>query len=373
MTVPPLPPLQDDGLKLHARVHDQLAQRWDDSTDVLPLMRFVQHRVLVESHAKVQPVDNSHERGLFPRPRSFLTTEYDMRLAAAEIAFRYIDTRAAMVDRGELATLLDTATPQVLNAILEGAMPTGIISNAGILRATQSKWHPDKNPMQHPLPHEVPGLVDAAIDLATRAPAPAIARAGWLAFTLLCIHPFVDGNGRTARMLFQGMAAADTPLGVDWGAVEQFSLRREDYVTGLKSGQQVKRYDPSELDPLPFMEFALECSIDGAILVLRRLESLLVEHQRLADLGWNLPHALVSIAVRLSGSATLADLDGLGFDAPELTAIVNELVTSEHLCWANQPAGRSPVRAHSKSALIDSGAMDRSFDASPALGLAGTD
>jgi Fic/DOC family len=347
MTVPPLPPLQDDGLKLHARVHDQLAQRWDDSTDVLPLMRFVQHRVLVESHAKVQPVDNSHERGLFPRPRSFLTTEYDMRLAAAEIAFRYIDTRAAMVDRGELATLLD--------------------------RATQSKWHPDKNPMQHPLPHEVPGLVDAAIDLATRAPAPAIARAGWLAFTLLCIHPFVDGNGRTARMLFQGMAAADTPLGVDWGAVEQFSLRREDYVTGLKSGQQVKRYDPSELDPLPFMEFALECSIDGAILVLRRLESLLVEHQRLADLGWNLPHALVSIAVRLSGSATLADLDGLGFDAPELTAIVNELVTSEHLCWANQPAGRSPVRAHSKSALIDSGAMDRSFDASPALGLAGTD
>lgn len=326
MTVPVLPPLDEDQLDGHARAHHRLAARWSDSIDVVPLIRLAQRRLLIESHAKVEPVERADSNpGLFPRPRSFLTREHELRMAAAEIAFRYVDTKTAMVTNGQLGSSIDAATPQVLNAMLEGTMPTGIISNAGILRATQSKWHPDNNPMDHPRPEEVPELVEAAVDLAIRAPAPAIARAGWLAFTMLCIHPFVDGNGRTARMLFQAVSSVEVPLGVDWGAVEQFSLRRVGYIDGLRSGQQVDRYHASCLNPLPFMQFALECSTAGALLVTKRLEALSEAYERRISAGGTALQALVTMSVELWGIATLAELDGLGLTAEELAEVVNEI------------------------------------------------
>jgi hypothetical protein len=353
MTVPVLPPLDQSQLDGHALAHRHLATRWSDSTDVAPLMTFLQHRLLVESHAKVEPVERAGSNaGLFPRPRSFLTPEQGLRMAAADIAFRYVDTRIAMVINGQLSSPIDAATPQVLNAMLEGTMPTGIISNAGILRATQSKWHPDNNPMEHPRPEEVPALVEAAVDFAIRAPAPAIARAGWLAFTMLCIHPFVDGNGRTARMLFQALSPAEVPLGVDWGAVEQFSLRREGYIDGLRSGQQVDRYDPNSLNPLPFMQFALGCSIDGALLVTSRLEALLAAYERRISVGGTRSQALVAMAVELWGIATLADLDGLGLTPEELTEVVNELVGLGLLGWTEVPASRTALGATRTRGLV---------------------
>jgi Fic/DOC family len=352
MTVPVLPPLDQGELDRHALAHHHLAARWSDSTAVVPLVRLLQHRLLIESHAKVAPVESGADAGLFPRPRSFLTRENDLRIAAAEIAFRYVDTKTAMVINGQLSSPIDSATPQVLNAILEGTMPTGIVSNAGILRATQSKWHPDNNPMEHPLAHEVPELVDAAVDLATRAPAPAIARAGWLAFTMLCIHPFVDGNGRTARMLFQALSPAQVPLGVDWGAVEQFALRRQGYIDGLRSGQQLDRYDPSRLDPLPFMKFALHCSIDGATLVTSRLEALLAAYERRTGVGGSPSHVLVRMAVELWGIATLAELDGLGLPSEELAGVVIELVGVGDLLWAEMPASRHPLGARCGRGLV---------------------
>jgi Fic/DOC family len=353
MTVPVLPPLHQGQLDDHAAAHRHLAERWSDSADVAPLVRLLQRRLLIESHAKVEPVERaSSNAGLFPRPRSFLTPEHELRMAAAEIAFRYVDTKTAMVTNGQLSSPIDLATPQVLNAILEGAMPTGIISNAGILRATQSKWHPDNNPMEHPRPEEVPELVEAAVDFAIRAPAPAIARAGWLAFTMLCIHPFVDGNGRTARMLFQALSSAEVPLGVDWGAVEQFSLRRDGYIDGLRSGQQVDRYDPSCLNPLPFMQFALDCSIDGALLVTSRLEALLATYERRISVGGTRLQVLVWMAVELWGIATLADLDDLGLTSEELAEVVNELVALGSLVWDEVPASRTALGATRTRGLV---------------------
>jgi Fic/DOC family len=352
MTVPMLPPLQQHELDRHAAAHRQLAERLSESAEVAPLFRFLEHRLTIESHAKLGSVGAPSGGYLFPRPRAFLSPEHHMRLAAAEIAFRYVDTKTAMVIRGQLSTPIDAATPQVLNAILEGAMPTGIISNAGILRATQSKWHPDNNPMEHPRPEEVPELVEAAIDLAARAPAPAIARAGWLAFTMLCIHPFVDGNGRTARMLFQALSSESVPLGVDWGAVEQFSLRRSEYIDGLRSGQQADRYDAEVLNALPFMQFALECSIDGAALAANRLEALRLEFHRRLDEGHDERQTLVGMAVEIWGIATLADLGGLGFSAEELTEIANELVARDVLAWNDTPAARTALGAIRGKGLV---------------------
>jgi Fic/DOC family len=353
MTVPVLPPLDQGQLDGHVVAHRHLATRWSDSTDVAPLIRLLQHRLLIESHAKVEPVERAGSNaGLFARPRSFLTPEHELRMAAAEIAFRYVDTKTAMVINGQLNSPIDAATPQVLNAMLEGTMPTGIISNAGILRATQSKWHPDNNPMEHPRPEDVPELVEAAVDFAIRAPAPAIARAGWLAFTMLCIHPFVDGNGRTARMLFQAVSPAEVPLGVDWGAVEQFSLRREGYIDSLRSGQQVDRYDANCLNPLPFMQFALDCSIDGALLVTSRLEALLAAYERRISVGGTRLQVLVWMAVELWGIATLTELNGLGFASEELAEVVNELVGLGSLAWAEVPASRTALGTKRKHGLI---------------------
>jgi Fic/DOC family len=354
MIVPVLPPLDQGDLDRHDVAHRQLATRWSDSTAVTPLARLFQHRLLIESHAKVQPVSGT-DPDLFPRPRSFLTSEHELRMAAAEVAFRFVDTKTAMVFQGQLISPIDFSTPQVLNAILEGTMPRGTISNAGILRTIQSEWLPEDSPMEHPRSEEVPELVSAAVDLATRAPAPAIARAGWLAFTILCIHPFLDGNGRTARMLFQALSSTEVPLGVDWGAVEQFSLRRQGYIESLRSGQQVERYDPRGLNALPFMQFALECSTDGALLVTARLEALLAAYERRILAGGTNWHVLVVMAVELWGIATLTELDGLGLTSEELTEVVNDLVVRNELRWAEMPASRTALGTKRAYGLLVAG------------------
>ena len=153
-------------------------------------------------------------------------------------------------------------------------------------------------------------------------------------------------------MLFQALASVELALGVDWGAVEQFSLNRVGYIDGLRSGQQSEAYDADRLDPLPFMRFALESSTAGAVLSLARVEALITDHARLVADGLTIDAANVYKTVCLFGIASLRDLEALNMDAVELTEIVNALVASGLLCWNPIPASRRQAIAADQNGLV---------------------
>ncbi len=339
--IPALPPLDPEVLAEHDTAHAELAGELDQLGPARPLFTFLQRRLVIEALANLQPTLAAPGDPLaFPAPRAWLSLPQQHRQEGAEAAFRYVDSRVAMV-RGALEpSVLVAHSPHVLHALTEGPQPSGKETNAGMVRRTTTAWRPEANAFVHPPAEACDELLDAALDLARRAPAPAVARGAWLTFTVLSIHPFVDGNGRVARLLFQAVASEGLAVGIDWGAMEQWSRDRWGYVRALQAGQQLPAYDPDRLDPLPFMEFAAASSTLGARICAARLRALAERHDRLVTQGMSMRPALVTDAVTLSRGATLDELAGLGIPAGELTEVVNRLVATQVLGWEPRPHSR---------------------------------
>jgi hypothetical protein len=339
VAVPPLPPLPPALVARHADAHARLAAELAAADPLVhSLFVFQQHRLLLESLANAQPTSSTTPM-LFPAPRAFLSTALERRVRACAAAVRHVDSRIAMFRLGRIERTVDSSTPMALHALFESSNPMDRETNPGLLRATPVNWVPETNPFVHAEGPDCPPLVDAAIDMAIRAPAPAVARAAWLTFTLLSIHPFVDGNGRTSRMMFHAIAADDLAVGLDWGIAEQWSLRREAYIGALQHGQRVGSYVPERLDALPFMTFSAELSAAGAGLCCERLRLLTEQHRALVSGGLAGDAAQVLLAVRLNRIATLGQLDRLGHDGEALVAIVEAMVRHRALRWAPRHAG----------------------------------
>lgn len=353
LLVPPLPPLPEELVDRHAAAHAQVSDRFRSvpaavRTVTLHLCR----RLLVESLANLQPTWLDPDRPLLlPSPRAFLDDRLTTRRRGAAEVYRYLSARLEMVRTGAIADVVDHGVPEVVNALVQAAPRSTSVddeTNPGIVRATPTWWRPDVSRFAHPPPEQCGPLLRATVDLARQAPAPAIARAGWLAFMVNTIHPFVDGNGRTHRALALGLASS-APTGVDWGLLEQWALDRPAYIDALADGHLTTDYSASGLDPVPFMRHTVEASERGARLTLERLAVVGRLVEELVGRGLTEPAAqalaivVVDRFVRLDELLALLRGGARGAGDLECHDLVMALVQSGLLRWADPPPGRGGV------------------------------
>lgn len=339
--VPRLPPLPDPLVLAHDRAHAELADRFTVAGPAVQ-RAFVSlsRRLLVEGLANLQPVLADPTRPLLvPPPRRFLTTTLAARKLGSAAAFRHIDSKVEMYRAGSVPAMIEPSTPEVLNALLQASIDdTDRETNRGIVRATPTSWAAEANPFEHPPPASCRALLSSAIAMAADAPAPPIAKAGWLTFTLMTVHPFLDGNGRTARACGLAVVAPHLPLGVDWGVLEQWSLDRRGYIAALKVGQRAARYSADAVDAAPFMEYTARSSIDGVVRSTARLELLTRAAEHLASFGLHddeVETVLLVATDRYWPIASNAIAPGRAGGTDRLFSLVRNGV----LAWADAPAG----------------------------------
>ncbi len=133
-----------------------------------------------------------------------------------------------MLRRGHLDVVVGPETPYVLNAFAESHDPNSKETNPGLIRLTTSGFDVTQSSFRPPDGARCSELLEACVRVVNVAPAPSVVRAAWLCASFLAIHPFVDGNGRTARLLFQLVASSDEHERLDWAAVliERITLRK---------------------------------------------------------------------------------------------------------------------------------------------------
>ena len=222
-------------------------------------------RTLVGGVANVRPSVRGGDRPpLFPVPRRFLSAFDRARLQGAAAAYRHVDSRLAIIQLGyEPPPALRPETPYVLNAFTEGRMDNPDESNPGMIRGVEFDGNLPVAPYP-PAPREqCRELLDAAIAVANSAEESPTVRAAWMLFVLGEIHPFADGNGRVARLLYLMVTGDDMPRTVDWGAIEQLRYHQDDWFPLLR-----------ERDVGPSASFAIELSMAGARLMSERLRVL---------------------------------------------------------------------------------------------------
>lgn len=340
MNVPRVPELDDELVVRHRRAHLELREAHDAAgPEVRRLFLLLQRRLLIESLAYVQPVTASPtEQQLFPPPRAFLTRTQELRMFGADAVYRHLDSRIAMRDMGAVERVLDRSTPVVFHALLEGLTPSGRETNPGMLRATPTAWKPEANSYMHPPATMCSDLVDEALDVASGSSVPSCVRGAWLTFTMLSIHPFVDGNGRTSRALYLAVVADDVPLGLDFGVLEQWSITRSAYVAALQQGQRVERYDGERMDARPFVEYATITSTVGAELCAARIARLGQEHASRCASGSSPAQSLVLGAASVERVLVPDQLAALG--GSEVVDAADDLLTSNTLRWVERPPSR---------------------------------
>lgn len=318
--LPPVPSLDPDLVDAHRAAHQNVddALRSADSA-VAQLICRLSLRLTVAAIANVRPSLRGGPRPqLFPSPRAFLGPTDLARLAGARAAQRHVDSRLAMVAQGyDVPPALRAETPFVLHALAEGPVGNPLETNPGMIRG---KEFDDAGLPASGLPvpphEECRALLEEAIRRATDPEAPAVARAGWILFAIGEIHPFQDGNGRVARLLYLLVAGEAMPRTADWGVLEQLRFHEDLLVDAARRDGAV-----------PTVRVATEASIAGAKLMMERLGVLGAVAPELARrLGLSFEGALLTTAVWLRRVGPLSDLAwDLGRPAGEVLASARAL------------------------------------------------
>ena len=332
-SIPSIPDVGPGLLDEHRRRRTEATRRLADLADgPADLFRFHGRRRLVESLANLFLDDRVM---LLPPRRRHLHLTLDRRVGGCTAAFRHIDGRLEMFRRGHLLAVVGPETPHVLNAFAESHDPNEHETNPGLVRLTTSGFDVTQSTFRPPDGSRCQELLEACVRVVNVAPAPAIVRAAWLCASFLAIHPFVDGNGRTARLLFQLVASSDEHERFDWGAVEFWAIDRTAYIDALKASQapSLPEYDGERIDVAPFVDFGVRSSIAGAAMSVRRADWFERAWEALVDVPADVRTA--EIAVVSSASASLAELGELRelTDQRRCTEVVASLVDAGRLVW----------------------------------------
>lgn len=349
--VPDIPSLDDDLLASWHGSHRAAA----DAVGALgpelerALRRWARGHLLLGLAGRSPSLSGGETPPLLPAPRAFLSAHDRARLAGTAAAFDHVDVRIALVGRGLETELLRPETPYVLHALAESGTTGFEDTNPGVLRTRVAGWLQSVSPYVHPPADLVRPIIDLLVATATTASAPAPAVAAWTAFTWMSVHPWVDGNGRTARLLYLLLTGPHLPLDLDLGVVEQMTYHRGAYVAALQAGQHVTPvYDPDRLDASPFAAAATRWSVEGARLLRERARVLGAADARLADARPDLDEAAraLSLWVGLERHAPASRFERPA--DPTLAVMVAPVPELEALCEVDAicrrplPASRRP-------------------------------
>jgi len=341
MRLPAVPAVDDSLVDRHELSHRELAAVYADvSPEAAKLFVLQQHRLVVEALANVQPsiVRPQRPRFVVP-PRAYLTLQQQRRIIGARAVFRHIDSRVEMRRCSLIEHVVESTTPVVLHALLEATEPdSDNETNPGMMRVTPTEWSAD--PFAHPSPDVVRDLMDEAVATVNGSTEPGFVRAAWLTYVTTSVHPFVDGNGRVAAALYLATVADSVEMGVDWGALEQWALWRDAYITALRDGRETYEFDPARMSAASFVDFAGHASIAGAELCAERLRFLQSHLDVMAQQGLSRPLAFVHTFVAMRGVSTLRELSGCGLALSDVDDIIAELVRRDRLRWVKRPHGR---------------------------------
>lgn len=193
-------------------------------------------------------------------------------------ALEVLGTRSALQLADELATRADVALDQaavreIHRRVLDGQSP---LLTPGEYRRGENRVEGGDGELIFATPPsgDVPGLMRSYADwIADHAEVPAPLLAAVAHLELVAIHPFNDGNGRTARALsrlllvrggygFDGLVSLDAYL----------DTHRSDYFAAIRSSIG-RGYEPG-YDATPFVTFVLRAMTGAADHVLARLRGL---------------------------------------------------------------------------------------------------
>jgi hypothetical protein len=326
--LPPVPRLDPDALERHRAAHDEAAgslAALDGELGIALRRWLLQHQA--EGLAGLTGSAGGGEGpALFPAPRAFLEQHQRARLEGIRLALDHVDVRVRLHLDGHDPLVLPE-TPYVLHALAEGRTTGAEETNPGIIRTQVAGWLAAVSPYRHPEGVHARALVAELIATAAAAPGPPPAVGAWAAFCWMSIHPWVDGNGRTARLLNLLLTSPGMPLHLDYGINEQFTYRRAAYIKALQAGQHTTPcWDPALLDATPFADAALDWSIEGAHLLAERARRAADIARRLRDARPDLAPGQVALAIwvgirRLTRAADV----GVSTEDPVLAPPAQEL------------------------------------------------
>jgi hypothetical protein len=353
LDLPHMPPLGVDVVTAYDAAQAALADALAGADELAcRVFRFIQRRILTESLAAIEPTMPEHDPPLMPTRRRHLSRSQQRRLQGCAAALRHLDSRTAMKQLGALEHVIAVETPMVLHAFIEAGKPHGRETNAGTIRATPIEFEADGGGFVPPPAVNCRRLLLDAIMTANDAPVPPITRATWLLAAIFAIHPFVDGNGRTGRLLFHALVSEHSPCGIDWGTLPELAAHRLTYIEATRQAMapSVPNYDARLLTPIHLMTHVAEAAITGADQALARLAVLvdLLDQLRATDLDDD--QALLVLAIAADRNSRLSDFDELFNDQATVTMMVDALVNTSWLRWDRaghlQIVGPNPFRAH---------------------------
>ena len=349
--LPPVPRLDPTLLREHAVAHMKL----DEALDAAPpasarLLTRLATRTTVSAIAHIRTsVRGRDSPPLFPVPRSFLSATDRLRIDACASAYRYVDSRLAMVKLGiEQPPAVLPETPYVLNALAEGRLDNPDEMNPGMIRGVE--FEGDLPVASYPARRrdECRRLLTDAVIMVNEDTSAAAIRAAWMLYVLGEIHPFGDGNGRVARLLYLLVTGMQMPRTVDWGIVEQLRYHQDAWGNSLR-----------DRDVTPSAVATTELSIAGARLMLARLVALgdLIREVR-RQLGLTEVAAVCIVALWLRRVGHLGDV-ALDLDLSYQSALVESeklaqsgIVLRTHTQDAKRTFGPSYVLTDEVSASL---------------------